>query len=120
AALIQELRTADKVTEAAGPLPSFTPSPCHLVTLSSSRGLSTERSHRSATYVRAVAALGADAAEALEHAHQLGVVHRDVKPANLMVDARGHVWVADFGLAQFRNGPDLTLTADLLGTPPCL
>jgi serine/threonine protein kinase/tetratricopeptide (TPR) repeat protein len=79
-------------------------------------GLSTERSHRSPAYVRAVAALGADAAEALEHAHQMGVVHRDVKPANLMVDARGHVWVADFGLAQFRGGPDLTLTGDLVGT----
>src|SRR5262249_20177936 len=80
-------------------------------------GFSTERSHRSPAYVRAVAALGADAAEALEHAHQMGVVHRDVKPANLMVDARGHVWVADFGLAQFRGGHDRPSPGDL-GAPP--
>jgi serine/threonine protein kinase/tetratricopeptide (TPR) repeat protein len=50
-------------------------------------------------YVRSVAGLILQAAEALEYAHQCGVVHRDVKPGNLMVDHRGHVWVTDFGLA---------------------
>jgi serine/threonine protein kinase len=79
-------------------------------------GLSTEKSHRSPAFVRAVAALGSEAAEALEHAHQMGVVHRDVKPANLILDGRGHVWVTDFGLAQVRGGPDLTRTGDLVGT----
>ena len=56
------------------------------------------------------------AAEALEHAHGLGVLHRDVKPANLLVDARGHLWVTDFGLARFQGNNELTLTGDLLGT----
>jgi serine/threonine protein kinase/Flp pilus assembly protein TadD len=68
-------------------------------------------------YLRAVARLGVQAAEALDYAHQLGVVHRDVKPGNLIVDARGQVWVTDFGLALFQQGEaGLTLTGDLVGT----
>jgi WD40 repeat protein/tetratricopeptide (TPR) repeat protein len=56
------------------------------------------------------------AAEALEHAHQLEVVHRDVKPGNLLVDGRGHLWVTDFGLAHCQSQAGLTMTGDLVGT----
>ena len=56
------------------------------------------------------------AAQALHHAHQEGVIHRDVKPANLIVDATGHLWVTDFGLAQVHNDPRLTTTGALIGT----
>jgi tetratricopeptide (TPR) repeat protein/serine/threonine protein kinase len=77
---------------------------------------STERTLWSASFFRSVAGLGVQAAEALEHAHQMGVVHRDVKPANLLVDGRGHLWVTDFGLAQVQSDARLTMTGDLLGT----
>jgi WD40 repeat protein/serine/threonine protein kinase len=78
--------------------------------------LSTERSTRSTAFFRTAAHLGVQAAEALEHAHGLGVLHRDVKPANLMVNADGRLWVTDFGLARLGNDAGLTMTGDLLGT----
>ncbi len=65
---------------------------------------------------RAVAKLGEQAAEALEYAHQFGVVHRDIRPANLLVDVRGNLWITDFGLARYNTDAGLTGTGDLLGT----
>jgi serine/threonine protein kinase len=78
--------------------------------------LSAERSTKTPNFFRTVANLGVQAAEALEHAHQLGVVHRDIKPANLLVDVRGHLWITDFGLAHCQSEAGLTMTGDLVGT----
>jgi len=59
----------------------------------------------------------ADVAAGLQHAHSKGVVHRDIKPSNLILDARGEIWVSDFGLARIQGEPNLTRTGDILGTP---
>ena len=78
--------------------------------------MSTQHTTRSVQFYRTAAKLTAQAADALEHAHQFDVIHRDVKPANLIVDERGTVWVTDFGLAQFSTGEGLTRTGDMMGT----
>ena len=105
--------------------------------------ISTKGPNRTAEFFRSAVQLGIQAAEALEHAHQMGVVHRDIKPSNLMVEfplpsptgrglggegrgpggerqgARGecpHLWVTDFGLAMTQKDPALTMTGDIVGT----
>jgi serine/threonine protein kinase len=70
---------------------------------------------RNRSSYRQAAEMVVQVAEALEYAHDAGVVHRDIKPANLLLDAKGTVWVTDFGLAQVADG-GLTRSGDVVGT----
>jgi eukaryotic-like serine/threonine-protein kinase len=58
-----------------------------------------------------------DVGKALAYAHSRGVVHRDVKPANIMIDKGNRVVLTDFGLAKITSGPQFTTTGALVGTP---
>jgi serine/threonine protein kinase/tetratricopeptide (TPR) repeat protein len=78
--------------------------------------LSTVPDVRNREYWQTVARLGIEAAQALDHAHQNGVLHRDIKPANLLVDNAGKLWITDFGLARMEADAGMTMSGDLLGT----
>ncbi|MDX1994886.1 MAG: serine/threonine-protein kinase [bacterium] len=57
-------------------------------------------------------------AQALDYAHQQGVLHRDIKPSNIIIDGRGIPYLTDFGLARLAQAGESTMSADMmLGTP---
>lgn len=68
------------------------------------------------SYFRNVARVGVKVSEALEHAHNHGILHRDIKPSNLLLDEHGAVWVTDFGVAKYFESPDITRTGEVVGT----
>ncbi|MGO9466056.1 MAG: WD40 repeat domain-containing serine/threonine protein kinase [Isosphaeraceae bacterium] len=118
-------RASDPDHDAAGNGAGRASSPNSLRTLTSSESGSRSRENepppfdppRGTAYFRWIASAGFQAADALAHAHHQGVIHRDVKPSNLLIDGRGTIWVTDFGLARRLADPGITHHDSLLGTP---
>ncbi len=71
---------------------------------------------RMQSYFAKVAKWIADAAEALNYAHEEGIIHRDIKPANLILSHDGRIMIADFGLAKSTSDASVTQTGSLVGT----
>jgi eukaryotic-like serine/threonine-protein kinase len=69
-----------------------------------------------AQYFLSVARVGMQVADALAYAHHQGILHRDIKPPNLLLDTQGTVWVTDFGLAKLEGTDELTHPGDIVGT----
>ena len=107
--LAQVIAAQQKPEAPAEPIPEASTNPV--------AALSTKASSGTPEYFRSVARLGVQAADALDHAHERGIIHRDVKPSNLLIDGSGNLWVTDFGLAQIESDATrLTMSGDLLGT----
>jgi eukaryotic-like serine/threonine-protein kinase len=63
-----------------------------------------------------LARLGGEICAGLAHAHERGVIHRDIKPDNILLDEKGHVKVTDFGIARAMDTTQATRTGSFLGT----
>ena len=86
----------------------------HYYVMQAVDGVSMEK--RPVADVKQTATWGLKIAEALAHAHSLGVLHRDIKPSNILIDEAGEPYLTDFGLAKLLDDADLTESGDFIGT----
>lgn len=107
-------RSPEACADSMAPSPADSQAPEKSVAASSSAA--GRRPQRDARYWKAAARIGLQVAEALEYAHNQGVLHRDIKPANLLLDTQGAAWIADFGLAKLAEHDALTRSGDVVGT----
>jgi len=63
------------------------------------------------------AVIAREVCQAIEHAHKNGVIHRDIKPTNILISRQGEVKITDFGVARGEDMPHLTSTGTVIGTP---
>jgi serine/threonine protein kinase len=83
----------------------------------STSGVSSSSLGSGSGYFDTVARRIAEVADALHHAHQQGVIHRDMKPSNLLLSSAGNLSINDFGLARMLEQPGMTMTGEFVGTP---
>lgn len=85
--------------------------------VSTSAGFSSSSLGSGSGYFDAMARKIAEVADALEYAHREGVIHRDMKPSNLLLSPDGRLSINDFGLARMLEQPGMTMTGEFVGTP---
>jgi len=106
--IVAMLTAPDSVAESEGGTVGISEAP--------SSGTSSASGSRSRPYYRQIAHWFADVAEALHYAHVRGMVHRDIKPGNLMLCTDGRMVVLDFGLVKNIDDHSVTATGSLVGT----
>lgn len=113
---VGELRVRANTSEA--PPPNSLP-PLHYIAMKYVEGqtLKEQMQHEGIFSPARAADLLAQVGEALDYAHQQGVIHRDIKPSNIMLTKNGWVYLTDFGLARGLETRDLTVSGTVLGTP---
>jgi serine/threonine protein kinase len=105
------VQTYDVVTDAD--------TPALIMELIEGESLSTRLEREGALPPLIAASIGSDVADALAEAHRHGIIHRDVKPSNILIDEAGHANLADFGIAHSLESAAqrLTQTGTVVGTP---